>query len=377
MRSFSHAVSGPVSEDVRNSTNTYDFTYTNNGRLASASLNGTQVGTYIDNGLGQRVAKTAYGVTNHYLFDRFGHLLAENDGMGTPIREYIWLDDLPVAMIDHTGASPVTYYIHTDQLGRPQKMTDASANLVWDAIFQPFGEVYAVSGSASNFLMFPGQFYDGETQLSQNWHRDYDPTIGRYIQSDPIGLAGGINTYAYVGGNPMRFLDPRGLLGFGVTMTGSGDAGIYIGGLGATGFAGAGIFLGGPNYASLGEFAGIGGFAGGPRWGLSYPICPDTNNWAMGAFGGGGVNLFLTNGENVRDVSGPFKTFSFNAGWRFRLIALQIAVGQNASGDTIWMASVGLPAIGNVPTGVGYGASVSSYNTNTWTTNGGGQCQCH
>ena len=195
---------------MRNSTNTYDFTYTNNGRLASASLNGTQVGTYIDNGLGQRVAKTAYGVTNHYLFDRFGHLLAENDGMGTPIREYIWLDDLPVAMIDHTGASPVTYYIHTDQLGRPQKMTDASANLVWDAIFQPFGEVYAVSGSASNFLMFPGQFYDGETQLSQNWHRDYDPTIGRYIQSDPIGLAGGINTYSYVGGNPLTRIDPTG-----------------------------------------------------------------------------------------------------------------------------------------------------------------------
>ena len=114
-------------------------------------------------------------------------------------------------MIDHTGASPVTYYIHTDQLGRPQKMTDASANLVWDAIFQPFGEVYAVSGSATNYLMFPGQFYDGETHLSQNWHRDYDPTIGRYIQSDPIGLAGGINTYGYVGGNPLIRLDPAGL----------------------------------------------------------------------------------------------------------------------------------------------------------------------
>ena len=114
-------------------------------------------------------------------------------------------------MIDHTGASPVTYYIHTDQLGRPQKMTDASANLVWDAIFQPFGEVYAVSGSATNYLMFPGQFYDGETQLSQNWRRDYDPTIGRYIQSDPIGLAGGINTYGYVGGNPLGHTDPSGL----------------------------------------------------------------------------------------------------------------------------------------------------------------------
>jgi RHS repeat-associated protein len=100
----------------------------------------------------------------------------------------IWLDNMLVAVVDDTGASPVIYYVHTDQLNRPQKMTGASASVVWDGVFDPFGNVTSVTGAATNLLMFPGQYYDSETQLSQNWFRDYDPTLGRYIQSDPIGL---------------------------------------------------------------------------------------------------------------------------------------------------------------------------------------------
>jgi RHS repeat-associated protein len=62
-------------------------------------------------------------------------------------------------------------------------------------------------------LRFAGQYYDKETNLHYNYFRDYDPSIGRYVSSDPIGLAGGLNTYAYVENNPLRFVDPMGLTG--------------------------------------------------------------------------------------------------------------------------------------------------------------------
>lgn len=155
--------------------------------------------------------------------------MSEDDGSGNVIREYIWLDDLPVALVDNTGMSPVTYYIHTDQVGRPQKMTDGSANLVWDAVYDPFGNVSSVSGTATNLLMFPGQLYDSETALAQNWNREYDPTLGRYIQSDPIGLFGGINTYTYVLGNPLFYVDQTGTGPAGAAI--GAEAGGYVGGL--------------------------------------------------------------------------------------------------------------------------------------------------
>ena len=67
------------------------------------------------------------------------------------------------------------------------------------------------SGSLTQDVRFPGQLEDSETALNQNWHREYDPMLGRYVQSDPIGLIGGVNTYAYVEGNPLRRVDPEGL----------------------------------------------------------------------------------------------------------------------------------------------------------------------
>ncbi len=210
-RSFAYYPSGQVSSDQRAPTTGYAFTYNGSARMASVSLNGKALATYLYNGLEQRVLKTVSGTKTAFVFDRFGHLLAEaNNATGAMLREYIWMDDKPVAMVDDTGATPVVYDILTDHLNRPQKLTDQNANLVWDGVFDPFGNVTSISGSATMLLMFPGQYYDSETQLSQNWNRDYDPTIGRYIQSDPIGLSAGINTYAYTLDEPTILTDPNG-----------------------------------------------------------------------------------------------------------------------------------------------------------------------
>jgi RHS repeat-associated protein len=94
-----------------------------------------------------------------------------------------------------------------------QKLTDASQATVWDGVFDPFGEEVAVIGLAAMPVRFPGQYADEETGFSYNYFRDYAPTLGRYIESDPIGIYGGVNTYAYVNGNPLDTVDPVGLDG--------------------------------------------------------------------------------------------------------------------------------------------------------------------
>jgi RHS repeat-associated protein len=60
-------------------------------------------------------------------------------------------------------------------------------------------------------LRFPGQIYDSQAGLQQNYFRDYDPAVGRYVESDPIGLRSGVNTYAYANANPISLTDPLGL----------------------------------------------------------------------------------------------------------------------------------------------------------------------
>jgi len=103
------------------------------------------------------------------------------------------------------------FYIHTDHLGIPQILTDETQQVVWTADYQPFGEATLTKENVIFNLRFPGQYFDSETGLHHNYFRDYDPTIGRYIESDPIGLGGGINTYAYVDNNPLYWVDPYGL----------------------------------------------------------------------------------------------------------------------------------------------------------------------
>jgi RHS repeat-associated protein len=104
-----------------------------------------------------------------------------------------------------------TYYYHNDHLGTPQSLTDQNGQIVWQAERDAFGNSQENTQSITNNLGFAGQYLDRESGLYYNWQRYYDTGAGRYIETDPIGLDGGINTYAYVGGNPVGLTDPKGL----------------------------------------------------------------------------------------------------------------------------------------------------------------------
>lgn len=103
------------------------------------------------------------------------------------------------------------YFVHTDHLGTPQVITDANQQTVWEGQRLPFGETDISTSQIEYNLRFPGQYYDQESGLHYNYFRDYDPSLGRYVQSDPIGLKGGLNTYGYVKQTPSNAIDPLGL----------------------------------------------------------------------------------------------------------------------------------------------------------------------
>ena len=99
--------------------------------------------------------------------------------------------------------------IFSDHIGRPVFATNSSGVKVWTAAYLPFGGVRVSTGTPPT-SRFPGQWFQSETGLHQNWMRDYDPTTGRYMQADPLGLVAGASVYGYVWQNPGRYTDPRG-----------------------------------------------------------------------------------------------------------------------------------------------------------------------
>ncbi|EOD9097953.1 RHS repeat domain-containing protein, partial [Pseudomonas aeruginosa] len=196
--------------------------YDAQGRLQSVSLDGQQVAEYRYNALGQRIVKLTPESVTTYLYGPDGQLLgeAEHDGSGRKLRAqyYLWLDSLPLATIDADYdaqgkvGNPTLLYLHGDHLDTPRLATDASGQIAWQWQSDAFGRGEALSqGSTQVNLRFPGQYYDAESGLHYNYFRDYDPETGRYVESDPIGLKGGLNTYGYVYGNPLTYSDPKGL----------------------------------------------------------------------------------------------------------------------------------------------------------------------
>jgi RHS repeat-associated protein len=193
------------------------FTYNNRGRMATAA-NGGVTATYTYNALGQRIRRAASGVTTLYAYDEAGHLVGEYDATGALIQETAWLGDIPVTTLRPNGSGGViVYYVHGDHLNTPRLVTDTSNNIRWRWDSDPFGtripnENPSGLGLFTYNLRFPGQQYDAVVGLHYNYFRDYDPAIGGYVESDPIGLYGGsFSTYAYASGDPLSRFDEEGL----------------------------------------------------------------------------------------------------------------------------------------------------------------------
>ncbi|MEJ2682521.1 MAG: RHS repeat-associated core domain-containing protein [Gammaproteobacteria bacterium] len=147
-----------------------------------------------------------------FIYDVQDRLIAEMDAAGNTLVEYIYLNGRQIAMANKTGQPDEALYLtHTDHLGTPEVMTDTVGNEVWRREQTPFGETVKIEGSITQNMRFLGQRYHEETGLHYNLNRDYNPSIGQYVQSDPIGMAGGINTFVYANNNPVMYSDPEGL----------------------------------------------------------------------------------------------------------------------------------------------------------------------
>jgi RHS repeat-associated protein len=185
------------------------------GRLYRV-INGATSTSYKVNAAGQRVLKTAGdGSVTVYHYDKDGNLIAESTADGQVTREYIYLDGMVIAVVDASAPSALNF-VYPDHLGTPRVIVDASNAPVWrwDSA-DPFGtSAPNTTGSFTFNLRFPGQYFDQETGLHYNYFRDYDPSAGRYVQSDPIGLKGGVNTFSYVRSNPVSKADPNGLIDY-------------------------------------------------------------------------------------------------------------------------------------------------------------------
>jgi RHS repeat-associated protein len=182
----------------------YEYDFDNQLVRVSSELEaGSQVEFRYD-AFGRRVSKSLGGRKTEFAWDG-DVLLSEKAEV---IQEYVHEQFVPVARL---RAGKVEAY-HTDYMGTPKELSADDGSVVWHGNYDEYGRVSAVGGETEQNLRFQGQYEDPETGLHYNFFRYYDPDAGRYINQDPIGLQGGLNTFAYVD-NPLKFIDVWGLQG--------------------------------------------------------------------------------------------------------------------------------------------------------------------
>ncbi|MCP4288614.1 MAG: hypothetical protein GY792_30025, partial [Gammaproteobacteria bacterium] len=158
-------------------------------------------------------------------------LVAEYDAQGVELRSYGYKPDSTWTTDPLWLRQNGEYYFYqNDHLGTPQKLVAMNGAVVWAASYTAFGKASVDVDTVTNNLRFPGQYYDAETGLHYNGFRYYDPKIGRYLRTDPIGLLGGVNIFLYSQNTPVNNIDPEGLNALAGVLAG-GKIGGVIGGI--------------------------------------------------------------------------------------------------------------------------------------------------
>ena len=188
-----------------------DLDYAANNRLAQVAKAGRIVGSYLYDANGLRAQKTTGGHVRQFIYDDQARLLGDYTPGTQQKREYLLLEGNLVATLDTSAQNLSIHYVGTDFLGTPRRVVNPGGYPVWGWAYagEAFGDASAL-GSYDLAMRFPGQCHDAESGLNYNVHRDYSPATGRYVESDPIRLRGGANTYAYVNNSPLYFVDSSG-----------------------------------------------------------------------------------------------------------------------------------------------------------------------
>jgi RHS repeat-associated protein len=219
------------------------------GRLVRISEGEKELAAYTYNHRGERVGKSTTQGRTAYLYDD-KQLTAELDGQGRITRQYIYLADMPIAAIDTPAGAPLAshdawralmrdmqtiaaaiftsettlVWLHPNHLGAPEAATNPQGKLLWQASYAPFGQVRVKSDGFMLNMRLPGQYEDAESGLYYNRQRYYDPERGQYLTPDPLGTPDGPNGYAYVAHNPLKYVDPDGLVLFAFDGTGNDES---------------------------------------------------------------------------------------------------------------------------------------------------------